>query len=628
MMRRLTSIEVCRDPWRGKRTTSFSFGPGGGGTGGGAWKVVAVQRVRRWTSSSGSREARHDDDTARALRSMVATRAQSREQGELYSVPPINVTSTPPPDPMRDYVAFVASQFVRSVPPAPPSAPMDGSLCSTRVCAIVAWARQVHAVASMVRRRTGMPSSVHLFSPCVHEDLAKLLSVGDHLCKVIVHHRHHAALQRAVEALHEIAVNRRCCSQWASSSVFMLLRWEAMNMEQSARMVVYLDLDVEILPRWPALLTTLGLSQAPRRRDDESIKRVGHEWHQLIACALRSRYSLLSYPDHSSPVHGGLLILRPNVTLFREGLALLRRTAAQGGFNSSAGWDNLGPPRDVVPASDHVWHRQHGHSRIVDANDWAFVGGEVDQGFIFHMLRVRHRLGADIRITECASPHPRVLSSNSAKPTANLFHFGAVGGAKPDETLRRWHWLDSHQLCTRAKLKGYFAENHEVLTRSLAWMAMTAAEIDHLLGTAQQERVDGNGIPHALYARSQLNSCSAAINVGVGCLSRYSRTHHLEAVRVPQHTKPSHGNYQPAFGWCDRCPQREVLLSELLTEWSRLLPRSIAQRTSTDHDVDNRPSSSTAPMRNVSDVIDALSVPTRPIPLLAPAEAIRSSYYV
>ena len=81
--------------------------------------------------------------------------------------------------------------------------------------------------------------------PRVHEELAKLLSAGDHQCRVVVHHRHHAALQRAVDALHEIALNRQCCSQWVSSSVFMLLRWEAMNMVQ-ARMVVYLDLDVEI----------------------------------------------------------------------------------------------------------------------------------------------------------------------------------------------------------------------------------------------------------------------------------------------------------------------------------------------------------------------------------------------
>ena len=404
----------------------------------------------------------------------------------------------------------------------------------------------------------------------------------------------------------------------------MLLRWEAMNMVQ-ARMVVYLDLDVEILPRWPALLTTPRSPQAPRRRDDESINAVGRDWYQLITCAHRSRYSLLSYPDHSSPVHGAFLMLRPNATLFREGMDLLRRTAERGSFNSSLGWDNLGPPRDVVPPTDNVWHRQHGHSRIVDENDWAFVGGEVDQGFIFHMLRVRHRLGADIRLTECAARR-HTAAANPAKSITNLFHFGAVGGAKPDETLRRWHWLRSRELCTRAKLVGYFAENDEVLTRSLAWMALTSVETENVLGAANVEW-DGVSPPHALYARSQLKACSAAIDAAVGCLACYSRAHPQEAVRVPQHPKPFASSSRPVFGWCDRCGQRTVPLSELLVQWARLLPVSALQKSSIAHD-DRPPLTG---MKNVSTrtfkgVINALSSPTRPIPLLSAADEIGTSY--
>ena len=142
-----------------------------------------------------------------------------------------------------------------------------------------------------------------------------------------------------------------------------------------------------------------------------------------------------------------------------------------------------------------------------------------------------------------------------------------------------------------------------------------------------QCRVDGVSPPHALYARSQLKACSAAIDAAVGCLACYSRAHPQEAVRVPQHPKPFASSSRPVFGWCDRCGQRTVPLSELLVQWARLLPVSALQKSSIAHD-DRPPLTG---MKNVSTrtfkgVINALSLPTRPIPLLSAADEIGTSY--
>ena len=508
--------------------------------------------------------------------------------------------------PPRDLVAFMTSHFLppqrqheqqqqqRSSQFQQSDHPWsDLPSCGTHLCSLIAWTSQVHALASLVRRRSGEPTSVHVFSPCLHAGTADTIAASDRSTRIIVHRRHNAALERAVFALHEHAVRRDCCPQWASPSVFMLLRWEAMNLESTARVVVYLDMDVEVLPRWPSLL----LAAARRDLDgDETIRATGRDWHHLVSCTSRSDRTLLSYPDHSSPVHGGLLFLRPNATLFREGVALLRRTAAAAAeghsFNATLGWERLGPPYQVVPSTDDVWRRRRGHTHIVDEGDWGFVGGEVDQGFFFFMLRVRHHVGGDIRLSECAS----------ASSTSDYFHYGAVGGAKPEATLRRWSgWLNAHALCHRAKLVGHFAENGEVLLRSLGWMRRTAAEVQHLL--AQQgtlpEASTAHG-PHALYARSQLATCSSSIDMGLGCLAHLVHAHGSESVRVP--ARPFSG-----FGWCDRCEQHEVTLSNLWDEWLRTDPASRA-------------------VVNRSRIVDGLAVPTRPISLLAPARRFVSSY--
>jgi len=445
-----------------------------------------------------------------------------------------------------DLVAFATSQFLdynKQTSDPTVSNAWQNPPCDSFGCALIQWARQAHAVASQIRRSSGHGTSVHLFTPCLHPNIGQPLSSGDAAVRVLIHQHHHAGLKKAIGALHEHALRTGCCAEWRSKAVHMMLRWEIFAMDE-AKIVVYLDLDVEVMPRWTSLLL-LSQKPAASRDTDEHVKSIGRDWMNLVICASRSRFSLISYPDHSSPVHGALLVARPNLSLFREGLALVRRTVASGhGFNSSLGWDRLGLPHDVVPATDHIWRRRRGHTHLVDQDNWGFVNGETDQGFIFHMLRVRHELGADLRLTECAEqPTPKAAGARRrpapSSPETMWFHYGATGGDKPDAALRRWHWLMSKRMCAHVHSANYLAGDPEVLLRSLLWVRRTSAELTHLRSQIG---------PADTVAREQLGLCEASIVAGLRCVSAYAAAHpnttlHLGGQRMPPRVRGRHTSF-------------------------------------------------------------------------------------
>ena len=70
-----------------------------------------------------------------------------------------------------------------------------------------------------------------------------------------------------------------------------------------ARLAVYLDLDVEVLPSWslrlqPAAVGAAGVEAEAHKTTD---------WLHLLRCTDTNRWALLSLPDHSSPVNGAAM---------------------------------------------------------------------------------------------------------------------------------------------------------------------------------------------------------------------------------------------------------------------------------------------------------------------------------
>ena len=405
---------------------------------------------------------------------------------------------------------------------------------SAIICPLVQWARQAQALASRLGELSGERSSVHVFSPCFEPALADALSSTGDGAPVVVHANHARELQRPVEAMRQHALRSGCTGRsltthdppgpdscdWSRVNVFMILRWQIMSMAD-ARLVVYLDLDVDVLPRWPLLLL-LPEGRKQRSLNDTLVEQAARDWLLLLRCANRSRYSLFSYPDHSSPVNGALLIVKPDASLYREGVAVLRGALSWAPFNGSTGWQTVGRPSKVVPQTDHVWRRKHGHSSIVDGDTWDFVGGAVDQGFFFYMLRVRRPLGVDIRLSECAADSTHV-------PPTSYYHYGSEGGTKPYLVIARWASLLSKRRCY-GKLWPHFvvgfggrAVAYE-LQRTIAWTRRTSAEVEHTIKQLDGMQLDKRQRASHLLARSVLSRCSAVLDAGLACLAGHHRS--------------------------------------------------------------------------------------------------------
>lgn len=114
--------------------------------------------------------------------------------------------------------------------------------------------------------------------------------------------------------------------------------------------------------------------------------------HSLPKDAQKARDHIVGMPrgvmyargDHASPINSGVLVVRPNLTLYREGLAVLNRNL----FNTTHGFDLAGPPRETMSANIV----RFSHTACIKKNDWHFVCSDSDQGFFTHMMHVRNAL--------------------------------------------------------------------------------------------------------------------------------------------------------------------------------------------------------------------------------------------
>ena len=164
----------------------------------------------------------------------------------------------------------------------------------------------------------------------------------------------------------------------------------------------------------------------------------------------------------------------------------------------------MGRPSEVVPLDDHVWLRRRGHTRIVDDDDWGFVGNDKDQGLLFYLLRVRHRLGADIRLTPCAR-------DSSTK----YYHYGSVGGTKPEALLQRWLEWAAKKQCHRAPLVPHLADNGFVLRRTIGWARRTRIEVRALREAMRETRRKAPPSD----ADAPLELCATALDKGLKCVA-------------------------------------------------------------------------------------------------------------
>ena len=333
----------------------------------------------------------------------------------------------------QELAAFVTSHYITGYEPRANQAP-NLQRCATSTCGLANWVIQLQELTLRLHQRSGEHFSVHVYSPCA--PLLKDLQRESAEQTPLVLHRAHAGQHRDLpscvsrDSAKTAALTSSTCAAAAGVLVNAtqkltgrpmlqtLHKWEIVSMVR-AQVVVFLDMVrpradacVPLLrpasqPSGPACLTPACLPARVCPQDIEvlpqlamqgfadvgaQVDRVASDWLRLLHCASASPRRLHSFPDFSSPVNAAIMLVRPELALYRAGLDVLRG-AARRPFDRKRGWEGLGPPLTVTPKGDDAWRRRRGHMQMLDLDTHDFVGASIDQGFFFHMMRVRAALG-------------------------------------------------------------------------------------------------------------------------------------------------------------------------------------------------------------------------------------------
>jgi hypothetical protein len=151
---------------------------------------------------------------------------------------------------------------------------------------------------------------------------------------------------------------------------------------------VVLMLDTDVDATWHLPAAKLGMGGR-------------HDATRLVSAFARDAACQLSgTPDHSSPINGGVLLLKPNRTVYEEGLQLLRTRT----FDATAGFNRSGSLRSAMnasmPALSGAARRLAESTFAYQANTWDFVNGDADQGLFTAIYMARGRF--------CAPRHRRL----------------------------------------------------------------------------------------------------------------------------------------------------------------------------------------------------------------------------
>lgn len=196
--------------------------------------------------------------------------------------------------------------------------------------------------------------------------------------------------------------------------------------------VCFADADVELMPY-----------------AEGSVAATSRAWVRVITNLLQdASVALLGNPDGQSPLNTGVMLLKPNATLFADGVGVLRRCQ----FNRTHGWDHVGRPSSLrvepmllrahVGAANvgtvgamrlHEARRWLQRTKAYRHDFWDFTSADCDQGLFFYLLFVRHRVGAFG--AHRGGPARRMPSTDDR---------GAAGGPRmPPARVMTRHWWAS-----------------------------------------------------------------------------------------------------------------------------------------------------------------------------------------
>jgi hypothetical protein len=232
-------------------------------------------------------------------------------------------------------------------------------------CALSFWMTRAARLGAVLESAMKREVAIDAYTPCLPESVRE----SKDGVTVRVHARFTPELEATVPAA-PLSVSPRGGPPKLHTLTITLLKWVAVSLTDTEYVVCF-DLDMDVF--LPAL--------------ERHAAVVARQWLDVFARMRDVGAQLASLPDQVSPINAGFMIVRPNRSLYEEGVQLLLR--ANSSFSRDEGWDLVGPPQATVPATDVMqlprtsdWPA---HGWIAKWNRWQFVGAAFDQGFFFHM---------------------------------------------------------------------------------------------------------------------------------------------------------------------------------------------------------------------------------------------------
>ena len=162
-----------------------------------------------------------------------------------------------------------------------------------------------------------------------------------------------------------------------------LLKWEVVNPRHYTHLrgkagaatngvILYLDSDIDA--RWITSVKALKRYEFHRKLEEFAADE---------GCRLRAT------PDHAAPVNTGIMLLKPSLRMYREGLAVLRTRS----FTLATGFNQTGRPMVALnatvsgPRAERLVTKAQGYWK----DTWNFVCGDGDQGLFTTMYMARHQ---------------------------------------------------------------------------------------------------------------------------------------------------------------------------------------------------------------------------------------------
>lgn len=178
--------------------------------------------------------------------------------------------------------------------------------------------------------------------------------------------------------------------------------------------ILFTDVDVD-----PFLLS----AGKPPSFTSSAARDMERAWTVAFKALLESPVRLVASSDIASPINTAVMVLKPNLSIFEEGMEILRRRR----FNPQLGFDFVGRPRDALAHLHKTpeWIRIE-RTRMLQDNDWNFIGGHACQGLFVYLFLVR---GDGEPLRYFAYPKSRALRLQQGLGTMRVRHFNS--GTKP-----------------------------------------------------------------------------------------------------------------------------------------------------------------------------------------------------